>query len=233
MPPTKIFKTWNEEENATWRALAHRQHPHLKTRASRLWLEGFQKLNFTLHEVPDFDQMNLLFNTVTGWNLIPTSQVFADGETWFQLLKNKQMILSDYIRPFTSLDYTPLPDVFHDAFGHLPFFADPHFRKVITLMTQRILAAEPKERAALGHIWWYTIEFGLIKEKGEVRALGAGLISSCAELNRVFTDQVKIQSFDPTIVSQTPESHHDFHPTLFVLDSLEQLEDIAQNWSLQ
>lgn len=229
----KKFKTWQPTEHETWQRLSQRQLPNLQNKASQIWLDGFSQLNLTKKTVPDFDQVSKKLNGLTSWQLTPTSQVFADGETWFQTLKQQRVLISDYIRPLDSLDYTPLPDVFHDAFGHLPFFSNQQFCRIVTTFTKRILQAPSKKRAQLGRIWWYSIEFGLIREKGELRALGAGLTSSFGEINRVFSGKTKVKPFKPDIVAQTENSPHQFHETLFVLESLDELERIAQTWSTQ
>lgn len=228
----KKFKKWKQAENDTWKLLSNRQFPNLKGRASKLWFTGFEQLSFAKTEIPDFDQVSQKLSSLSGWELTPTSQVFADGETWFQLLKRKQMLISDYIRPKDSLEYTPMPDVFHDAFGHLPFFVNAQFCRIVQIFTERILDAETAEREALGHLWWYSVEFGLVKEKGQIKALGAGLISSFGELNRIFSQQTKIEPFNADVVAKTQESHHQFHDQLFLLDSLDALEEVAQNWTL-
>lgn len=229
----KIFKDWNHLEDETWRQLAQRQLPNLRQRASSLWLDGFGLLQMSDKGVPDFDEVSQRLQMLSGWQLQPTSQVYADGETWFQMLKRKELMVSDYIRPVDSLDYTPLPDAFHDAFGHVPFFTNRRFADMVSAFTTRILQAPQPERAALGRIWWYSIEFGLIREQGQLKALGAGLVSSFAELNRAFEHEVTLEPFVPDRVAQIENSPHAFHQTLFVLEALDELENCIKNWTIQ
>ena len=229
----KNFKTWNSDEDQAWQLLAERQLPNLQNWASKLWLDGFRDLRMSETAVPNFGEIDKRLRQVSNWKLVPTSQVYADGETWFQTLKRHELMVSDYIRPKDSLGYTPLPDVFHDAFGHVPFFTDRRFGRMVSVFTARILTAEPQERQALGRVWWYTVEFGLIREAGQLKALGAGLISSFAELDRVFNHQVELEPFNPDRIAEFENSPHEFHQRLFVLESMDDLENCIKNWTIQ
>jgi len=226
----KKFKIWSTDENHAWKKLSSRQIPNLQDKVSQLWLHGFDVLNLNTDLVPDFDQLALIVKTISRWQLKNSDQQFADGQTWFTQLRQSHFLITDYIRPSQSLDYTPMPDVFHDAFGHLPFLMDEQFTRIVRKFSKLMLSLKGEKKVMLGHIWWYTIEFGLIKEEKQVKALGAGLASSFGEINKVFSGQTQLKAFDSEIVGQTQESPGDFHEILFVLESLDQLEQLLDNW---
>ncbi|HEX7017835.1 MAG TPA: hypothetical protein VF209_02925 [Patescibacteria group bacterium] len=230
---TRPFKTWNHTEQETWRRLATRQLINAEGKLSRHFFSGIKELHIEADQIPDFDHLKKVLQQKTGWSLMSTELGYADGQTWFETLQKKHFMVTEYIRPLDSLDYTPMPDMFHDTFGHLPFLVNKDISRIITKFTATILKCSPAQRKKLGHIWWYTIEFGLIKENGEVKAWGAGLASSFGELNRVFAGETLLEKFSPEVVGATPNSPHKFHDKLFVLDSFAQLETIVDNWPLQ
>lgn len=225
-----LWKTWSKDEQLTWQKLATRQFPHMTKHASHLWLNGANQLQLTKDQIPDFETCNQIFKTKTAWNIIPTQTVFADGQFWFETLAKRDFIITQYIRPSNSLDYTPMPDMFHDCFGHLPFLIDTQFTQIIDTYSKVMLKVDPETRTKLGHIWWYTVEFGLIEEQRVPKILGAGIASSFAEMQRVFSGQVELAPFDPEIIGQTKEHHHQFHDKLFVLKSLDQLQEFIQQF---
>lgn len=228
---THQFKTWSEEEHETWKRLATRQLPLLKTVVSQMWLNGQETLDWDLSQIPNLETTAATVKNNSNWQLVHTDQTFADGQTWFETLKRNEFMITKYIRPLDSLDYTPMPDVFHDLFGHVPFLLDEQLSQIIQHFTARILSASPDERVKLGHIWWYTIEFGLIKEQGQLRILGAGIASSFAETQKVVNREIEIIPFDPELIGHTVESHHEMHDRLFVLESLDQLEEVLERLS--
>ncbi len=227
------FKTWSPEEQQTWQRLAERQFKNAQGRVSQIWFDGFENLEFSEKRIPDFNQVNSILTPLTDWKLVESYFEYADGPTWFGCLNKSEFLVTDYIRPLDSLDYTPKPDMFHDAFGHQPFLVNPQLSRIIRTFSRLIMDPQTKNTDQLGHVWWYTIEFGLVKEKGEVRAIGAGLASSFGELNRVFSGVTKLEKFDPQVVGQTEESSSQYHDKLFVHESLDSIETILANWPLE
>ncbi len=227
------FKIWDPEEHQTWQALAQRQFENAQGKVSNRWFKGFEKLGFSTEVIPDFNRVNQTLTPATNWKLVESYFEYADGPTWFGSLNKNEFLVTDYIRPLDSLDYTPKPDMFHDAFGHQPFLMDDQMSRIIRKFSQLMMDSKTKNTDQLGHIWWYTVEFGLVKENGEVRAIGAGLASSFGELNRVFSGITKLQDFDPKVVGKTKESSQQYHEILFVHESLDSCEAMLDNWPLE
>jgi len=225
------FHIWTDDNQACWRTLAQRQLRNMHNHASHIWLDGWSKLEMSQEKIPDFQNLSQKLERISNWELMSSPLGFADGQAWFETLARNEFLVTEYIRPTNSLDFTPLPDIFHDAFGHLPFLVDADFSRIVQLFTTAILRADKRTRVKLGHWWWYSIEFGLVKEAGETKILGAGLASSLGELTQVFSGKTKLQSFDPEIVGKTSESHSKFHQTLFVLESLSELETLIKPYA--
>jgi len=225
------FKRFSEAESEVWRVMYQRQWPQTQQRATRLWLEGVKKIGLRADHIPDFAEMNERFKALIGWELVSTDVQYSSGQDWFEALARKEFLITEYIRDRHDLDYTPLPDIFHDAFGHLPFMANQCYADYIHRFALAAIQYTPEERKSLGSLWWYTIEFGFIREDGDLKALGAGLMSSVAELKRAYSHQVQRVPYSLEDFERIDPSPHQFHHRLFILDSYDQLENSLDDWT--
>ena len=190
---TKLpFHRFTTDDNITWRQLYERQFPQTQTRGTTLFAEGAKKLGLTPEHIPDFETLNQWFMTNVGWKLVSTPVQYSNGQDWFEALARKEFLITEYMRDRSDLEYTPLPDIWHDTFGHLPFMAHQWYADYIYQFALHAVKYTPAERISLGSLWWYTIEFGMVYENGELKALGAGLMSSHAELERAFSKEVRL-----------------------------------------
>ena len=231
MTPARPFKTFSPAESEVWRILFERQWPHVQRHASRLWLDGVEKIGLTAVTIPDFAIVNERLRTLVGWELVSTDIQYSSGQDWFEALARRQFLITEYIRDREVLDYTPLPDIFHDAFGHLPLMADQRYADYIHRFALAAIQYTPDERKSLGSLWWYTIEFGFLRENGGLKALGAGLMSSVAELKRAYSGAVERLPYSLEAFEHVNPSPHEFHHQLFVLDSYDQLERSLLQWT--
>jgi len=231
LPPRPFFK-FEPKDDAVWKVLYERQLPHIMELGSQdYWIAGFDGLGMTADRIPDMEKLSARLHELSGWVLYSTDTIFADGQDWFEHLQRKEFLMSEYIREMKDIDYTPLPDVFHDAFGHLPSMAIPRYVEMVSTFTEAILACDPAKRRGLGSIWWHTVEFGLIKENGKMKAFGAGLASSYGELRHAFTPgNVDIRPFVPEDIMQFRPSPHSYHERLWLMDNFEQLEEFLYDW---
>lgn len=225
------FKQWSAKEQETWGMLYERQYGRARERASKeFYLDGFDHLNLISDHLPDFEALNKWFQHELGWELFSTDTQFADGQDWFEHLARKEFMLTEYIRDQVDLDYTPLPDIWHDVFGHLPLMTNRRYADLVHEFAHKMLKYTKEERRGIGSIWWYTIEFGLIKEAGEIKVLGAGLASSFGEIEHAFSGQVALKPFDPDYIASIKPSPHEFHTELFILEDFSQFEDFVDHW---
>lgn len=230
MSTKRPFKVFSESESAVWRAMYERQWPHVQQQATSLWLEGVDKIGLSADHIPDFAAMSERFKQLVGWELVSTDIQYSSGQDWFEALARKEFLITEYIRDPDDLDYTPLPDIFHDAFGHLPFMANQRYADYIHHFALAAIQYTPEERKSLGSLWWYTIEFGFLREHGELKALGAGLMSSVAELQRAYSEAVERVPYSLIAFESIDPSPHQFHNRLFILASYEQLEHSLDEW---
>jgi phenylalanine-4-hydroxylase len=214
----------------TWRLMFDQQLPQVQKLGTRLYLEGMDKIGLTTDHIPNFTELNERFKQLVGWELVSTDIQYSSGQDWFEALARKEFLITEYIRDRKDLSYTPLPDIFHDTFGHLPFMANQWYADYIHRFALHAIQYTPEQRKSLGSLWWYTIEFGLIREDGKLKALGAGLMSSYAELQRAYTSEVNLVPYSLEAFENVDPSPHEFHRTLFVLDSYDQLENSVEDW---
>lgn len=230
------FFQFDETAHETWRLLWERQMPVAQKYASKYWLQGVDKIGLTPDRIPDFEQMDKIFQDLVGWELVSTPVQYSDGQEWFENLVQKKFLITEYIRDQKDLDYTPLPDIWHDAFGHLPLMADQRYADYIHKFAQYAVKFTKEQRKSLGSLWWYTIEFGFIREGdpndelGGIRAFGAGLMSSHGEMLKAFSDQVQKIPYAIEEFEYVDPSPHVMHNKLFILESFEQLEHSVEEW---
>jgi phenylalanine-4-hydroxylase len=228
MSAIRPFKHFSPAEDRIWNLLWSRQIDNCRSRASKLWLEGLDKLGMTADRVPDFNVMNERLKELVGWELVSTDVVFSDGQTWFEHLARRQFLITEYIREEKDLLYTPLPDIWHDTFGHLPFMTNQRYADYIQHFAH--VALGHRGHASLGSMWWYTIEFGFMMEEGQMKSFGAGLMSSPGEMEHAYSDEVIKTPFSLEAFERVSPSPHAMHKTLFILDNMEQLESSADMW---
>jgi phenylalanine-4-hydroxylase len=224
------FHQFTVEDNRTWRQLFRRQWPQVQKHATQMYLEGVEKIGLTEDRIPDFAQLNERFKELVGWELVSTDVQYSSGQDWFEALARREFLVTEYIRDRKDLEYTPLPDIWHDTFGHLPFMANQWYADYMQKFGQLAIQYTLEERKSLSSLWWYTIEFGLLYEDGELKAFGAGLMSSYAELRRAFEGEVELVPYSMEAFETLLPSPHEFHHRLFILDSWEQLEETTPQW---
>jgi phenylalanine-4-hydroxylase len=221
------FYRFSDDQNVTWGSLFRRMWQKVEARGCEMYLNGHKLLNLTAAQIPDFAALDKKFQALTGWELVSTDVQYSDGQTWFEHLIRREFLITEYIRDRDSLDYTPLPDIFHDAFGHLPMQINKRYADLVEQYAHLMLECPKDKRAALGSIWWYTIEFGFIKERGELKTFGTGLMSSYSEYDEAFSERVERRPFDPDDIGQHKPSPHAMHKILWVMEDFDQLEEFV------
>jgi len=222
------FFKWDEGQNEVWNILYSRQWPRIKERTCQWYQEGHEILGLEADRIPAGERLDRIFQERIGWELVSTDVQYSDGQSWFEHLSEKKFLITEYIRDKDSLEYTPLPDIFHDAFGHLPMHINQRYADLTQSYAHLMLECPPDARNGLGSIWWYTIEFGFIKEDGEIKAFGTGLMSSFDEFDLAFSNQMERRPFNPVDIAQHAPSPHEMHKILWVMEDFEQLEEFVE-----
>ena len=220
------WSAYTRVEHDTWNTLYARQMKLLPARANQAFLNGLEALDLNTGGIPDFETMNPKLQALTGWTVVCVPGLVPD-EVFFDHLANRRFPSGQFIRKPDQLDYLQEPDIFHDVFGHVPMLTDPDFAAYMEAYGkggQR--AAKRGMLANLARLYWYTVEFGLMKEGDNLRIYGAGIVSSSTESVFALEDPSPNRlGFDLERVMRTLYRIDDFQQVYFVIDSLEGLKD--------
>ncbi len=232
-PDWTIAQNWDAfsaDEHAMWDRLFTRQSDMLPGRASEAFLRGIDVLRLEKPGIPDYRDLNARLMAATGWQVVAVPGLVPDA-VFFDHLANRRFPAGNFIRTPDQLDYLEEPDVFHDVFGHVPMLADPVFADYMVAYGEgglRSLKFDALKQ--LARLYWYTVEFGLIREAGGLRIYGAGIVSSYAEsVFALDSDSPNRIGFDLARVMRTDYRIDDFQQNYFVIDSLSQLLDTTVN----
>ncbi|MDX8357134.1 phenylalanine 4-monooxygenase [Sphingopyxis terrae] len=228
-----ISQDWDAftaDEHAMWDRLFARQSEMLPGRAADAFLRGIDVLKLEKPGIPDYRELNARLMAATGWQVVAVPGLVPD-DVFFDHLANRRFPAGNFIRTPQQLDYLQEPDVFHDVFGHVPMLADPIFADYMVAYGEgglRSLQFDALKQ--LARLYWYTVEFGLIRESGGLRIYGAGIVSSYAEsVFALDSDSPNRIGFDLARVMRTDYRIDDFQQNYFVIDSLDQLLDTTVN----
>ena len=216
---------YDSEEDAIWDDLFKRQMEMLPGRAATAFMQGTEKLDLGRGGVPEFGKLSEELDRLTGWSVVPVPMLIPD-HVFFWHLANRRFPAGNFIRTRETFDYIQEPDVFHDVFGHVPMLTDPVYADYMQEYGKAGWKAMRYNRLkALGALYWYTVEFGLIEERpGDIRAYGAGILSGPTEVvysveaespNRIMLNVDRVMRTDYVI--------SDLQPTYFVISSFEDL----------
>ncbi|UKK83668.1 phenylalanine 4-monooxygenase [Sphingopyxis sp. BSN-002] len=224
------WDAFTADEHAMWDRLFARQSAMLPGRASEAFLRGIDVLKLEKPGIPDYRELNARLTDATGWQVVAVPGLVPD-DVFFDHLANRRFPAGNFIRTPEQLDYLQEPDVFHDVFGHVPMLADPVFADYMVAYGEgglRSLKFDALKQ--LARLYWYTVEFGLIREAGGLRIYGAGIVSSYAEsVFALDSDSPNRIGFDLARVMRTDYRIDDFQQNYFVIDSLDQLLDTTVN----
>ncbi len=220
---------YTPQDHATWRTLYERQTRLLPGRASQAWLDGLQALPIAHDRIPDFAQLNTVLHARTGWQVVAVPGLVPD-EVFFEHLAHRRFPAGNFIRQPHELDYLQEPDVFHDVFGHVPILLNPAMADYMQAYGEGGLKAQRLGfLPQLARVYWYTVEFGLVQQGGELRIYGAGILSSATESVFCLDDDSPHRiAFDVQRVLRTRYRIDDFQESYFVLRDLDQLLELAR-----
>ncbi len=222
-----IDQNWDrhtESEHAVWRTLFHRQADLLKGRSTPEFLAGIEKLEIAADGIPDFRRLNEMLDRATGWTIVAVPGLVPD-DIFFDHLANRRFPSTCFIRKPEEMDYLEEPDVFHDVFGHVPLLVDPVFADYMQAYGRGGLKAlKLGSLHHLARLYWYTVEFGLIRRPEGLRIYGAGILSSKGESVYSLDDAKPNRiEFDLMRIMRTNYRIDDFQECYFVIDNFEQL----------
>lgn len=223
------WANYTAEEHSVWRTLFERQSKLLPGRACDEFVQGMKNLPIGAEQIPDFQALSEVLMKKTGWQVVAVPGLVPD-DVFFDHLANRRFPAGHFIRKPHELDYLEEPDVFHDVFGHVPMLMNPVIADYIQAYGQGGLRA--KELGVLdklARVYWYTVEFGLVRQPDGIRIYGAGIASSFTESVFALDDPSPSRiGFDLQRVMRTHYRIDDFQESYFVIDDLDELLALAR-----
>jgi phenylalanine-4-hydroxylase len=225
------WDSYTPADHATWASLFRRQREILKGRACAEFLDNQERFGMSAEQIPRFEELNAVLAGATGWQLIGVEGLLPEL-TFFEHLANRRFPVTWWIRRPDQIDYIAEPDMFHDLFGHVPLLLNPVFADYMQAYGRGGVKAHGVSAEALVNLtrlYWYTVEFGLIRQQGELRIYGSGIVSSKGESIHCLESAAPNRiGFDLRRIMRTRYRIDTFQKTYFVIDSFEQLMDATR-----
>ncbi|MBK8465631.1 MAG: phenylalanine 4-monooxygenase [Chloracidobacterium sp.] len=220
---------YTDEEQGIWQHVATRLEELHQKHASPFYLQAKRDLGITTERIPQLSEMNRRLKELTGFRLAPIEGL-VETRGFLSWLSYRTMLSTQYIRHHSRPEYTPEPDIVHEAIGHIPMFTNANFADFSQFIGHGARIANDKQLEELGRLYWFTVEYGMVEHEGEIKAYGAGLLSSYGELEHSFTDNVERRPFDLEEVINTPYDYSDMQPVLYVIRSYAELKAVTKKY---
>ncbi len=220
------YKKYTKQDHLVWDCLFERQAINLPGKVCEEYLTslGMLKKGLFQSNIPDFDKLDKELSQLEGWTIEVVPGLIPVDE-FFDLLARKKFCSSTWLRKMNELDYLEEPDMFHDIFGHIPLLAHKPYSDFIEKFGQigKENAHDPQIVLQLQRLYWFTIEFGLIRQDNQLRIYGAGIISSFSESNAIFSTEAEIRPFNLQEIIDREFETDKIQDRYFVIESFEQL----------
>lgn len=209
------------EQHDIWKTLYARQAPKVAQFACAEYLEGAQNLKLPADRIPSVPWLNDRITPRTSWKTLRTRVRYSDAVQWYNHFARKEFLITDYVRSRAELEFTPEPDMFHDVYGHLPYFTLPRYVEIQEMFAPAFQRATTDEqRENVKRLAWFSTEFGLIRQDGELKVFGTGLISSSGEMEHVLAGNTPLMPFKVETIIAFEKAIWSFNDQLFVFESL-------------
>ena len=229
-------KTWDadgivnytDEEHGVWQDLINSQLKHIPKYCCEEYIDAVEHIQFATSHIPQCSELTERIYPRTQWRLLPVSALISFGK-FFEMLNRREFPAAAFIRRRDEFEYLKEPDIFHELFGHAPMLTNPHIANLSHAIGKAGIEARPEDYSWLARLNWFTMEFGLLKANDDIKAYGAGLCSSISELKySTESEEAERKPFDIIDLLRTPYRIDIHQPIYFVLDSLEQLSELAK-----
>ncbi|ABZ76097.1 phenylalanine-4-hydroxylase [Shewanella halifaxensis HAW-EB4] len=228
LPDADGYIDYPQPEHDIWSELYARQRVNLPGRACPEYLDGLDKLSLPVDRIPQLAHIDNVLQQTTGWKTSAVPALISFGD-FFQLLANKSFPVATFIRRREEFEYLQEPDIFHEVFGHCPLLTNPSFAHFSHLYGRLGLAASREERVFLARLYWFTVEFGVLRSSSnQLRIYGGGILSSPGETLFVMSEEPEIRPFDLVDVMRTPYRIDIMQPIYYAIESISDLGAIAE-----
>lgn len=215
------FKSFTDQEHATWQTLYGMQKESREQKIVPEFAEGLEKLGIESDRIPDIDVVNARLQNISGFTAVPVDG-YEETDVFFARIARREFPVGNFIRDKSDLSYTPAPDVFHDLYGHVPFLAWREYADFVCAFGQRALEFknDPQRFREFDRLFWFSIEFSLIKTSKGKKIFGAGIASSFGECRYAMSDEPEVLPFDFSQVRHQEFRIDEMQKRLFLFDDL-------------
>lgn len=223
-PTKQIYKNYTEEDFKVWNILFTRQLIILNGIVADEFIVALNDLNFTPDKIPNFNEINNTLKNITGW-VIKTVPNISPPKDFFFYLSKKKFTTTCWLRSISQIDYLEEPDMFHDVFAHVPLLSNKEYTSFFMEIGQIAMSVieDPIKLKKLQRIYWFTIEFGLIKKDKKFKIYGAGIISSKEESKNVLSSKSLKKKFNVKKVMNHSFRIDIVQDTYYYIDSFKEL----------
>ena len=217
------WERYTPAEHALFARLYARQMALVPGRACEEFLQALGRLT-AADGIPRFVDINRQLRAATGWEIVAVPGLIPE-HAFFRLLNSRRFPVTVWLRKPEEFDYIVEPDLFHDLFGHVPLLFEPTFADYMQAFGAGGLKAEGLHALQyLARLYWYTVEFGLIRTAQGLRSYGAGILSSGGEVEySLHSARARRLAFDVPRLLRSRYRIDDYQATYFVIDSFAQL----------
>jgi phenylalanine-4-hydroxylase len=219
---------YTDEEHAVWREVWRHLDPLHARYACDAYREAARRVALSRETIPQLHSVNEVIAPLHGFRMLPVAGLVTAG-AFLEQLGRGVFLSTQYMRHHSVPLYTPEPDVVHELIGHAATFAHPEFVCLNRAFGRAALVAGAEDVERIGRLYWYTLEFGVVREDGVLKVCGAGLLSSFGELGRFETDE-GLADWDVEVIAATGYDPTRYQQRLFVAPSFERMERDVLAW---
>lgn len=219
---------YTQLEHRVWQTIWNALGPAHRAHACAEYLDCLDKLNFDTDRIPQLDEVSRKVEALSGFQLEPVAGL-VEPRIFLESLARGVFLCTQYIRHHSTPLYTPEPDVAHEIIGHAVTLASPRLAEINRLFGEAVSRTKtPDELDRLARVYWFTIEFGVLRENGQIKAYGTGLLSSAGELAEMH--KAKLLPLDLEVAANHVYDPTHYQSILFCADSFDEMEQSLRSF---
>lgn len=225
----RIIRMYKHSEHVTWQTLITERKASIENEACELYLEGLDNLELPITHIPDISEINQSIKRYTNWQVVATNSLIKATE-YYRMLANCEFPAVTSVRPHNEIDFyrSAKPDVIHEYFGHGPFLTNVNFTNFMQRLSKMALNFNSSEQVLLARLFWFTLEFGLIKTSKGLKVYGAGIIPSKEETQYALIDrEVDRREFNLVDILRTTFSATEKQKIYYIIPSFDILYSLS------